>query len=99
MVCLICGVSLLGIMSIMYDEPARSSEQLGAGTNAPEGATALRGAGAATNSRGAMPARKSAAVLPEDSIYRLHASKNDGGDLDLASLVGKVSLVVNVASH
>lgn len=40
-----------------------------------------------------------AASLPADSLYRLHASRGDGSDVDLGSLAGKVSLVVNTASR
>lgn len=36
--------------------------------------------------------------LPLNSIYRLSATTIDGETMDLSSLAGKVSLVVNVAS-
>ena len=96
MVCLICGVSLLGLMSIM-NEQTQSPKQLGP-ANAPPAGASLRGAGAPAvlvSGVGGDGGAAASRLLPADSIYRLHAV----ADLDLGALAGKVSLVVNVASH
>jgi hypothetical protein len=44
---------------------------------------------------------ETAAALPPNSLYALKSSPtlSDGSSFDLSTLVGKVSLVVNVASH
>ena len=109
MLFLVIGVTLLALAS-MLTHPLDGQPRLkgsvqhhaaldGAAGAAPApGASSLtavpRGAGLSGPSGAA-----AAAPLPTDSLYRLHAATNDGVDLDLGSLAGKVSLVVNVASH
>ena len=44
-------------------------------------------------------ASATSAVLPRDSLYRLRVSLGDGSDFDLSRLAGKVTLVVNTATH